>query len=137
MWALAALLSREPAVSEIAGTNISIARYPAFGVDLSKFDRVFDLTAEFPVCYQRIPGYECVANLDGICLRQTEGWDVGAGESVLVHCALGHGRSATFTALLLVKLGLFSSAESAYRAVLRARPRATVGRAQWRQIQNR
>ncbi len=53
-----------------------------------------------------------------------------AGRAVLIHCAQGHGRSATVAAAVLCRLGLASDAEDALTQVLRARPRAKPSRAQ-------
>lgn len=126
IWLLVALCSREASVNQIDGTNISISRYPLFAVDLSRFDRIIDLTAEFPLAYKASAAYECLANLDGIQLRHIRARPISAEQTVLVHCAQGHGRSATFVALLLRQLGVFSSTESAYRAIQRVRPGAVV-----------
>ncbi len=46
------------------------------------------------------------------------------GRSVLIHCAQGHGRTATVTAAILLKLGLASDVQEALSLVRRARPLA-------------
>ena len=45
------------------------------------------------------------------------------GGTLFVHCAQGHGRSATFVAVLLVHTGLATSVEEAIRAIRVNRPR--------------
>lgn len=137
IWLLTALLDREPPLTHIPGTRLWISRYPLFGVDLRAFDRIFDLTAEFPALGQKNATHECLPNLDGVALtRWMPSLKVDANQRILVHCAQGHGRSATFSAVLLAELGLFSSPEVAYRAILDARPAARVAASQWAQIRN-
>lgn len=136
IWLLIALINREPPLSHIPGTRLWISRYPLFGVDLHAFDQIFDLTAEFPALGRKATTHECLPNLDGVALtRWTPTQNVDANQRILVHCAQGHGRSATFSSVLLAELGLFSSPEAAYRAILDARPGARLSASQRAQIQ--
>jgi hypothetical protein len=52
------------------------------------------------------------------------------GRTVLIHCAQGHGRSATIAAAVLCHLGLASSADDALSRIRAARPRARPSREQ-------
>lgn len=137
VWLLTTAFSREPSVNTIAGTNISISRYPLFGVDLTRYDRIFDLTAEFPLAYRHSARYQCLANLDGVALHNlTKLQLVESDEKVLIHCAQGHGRSATFASLLLARSAKFATPQSAHLAILKARPGARLSRSQARQLRD-
>ncbi|MET1078874.1 MAG: hypothetical protein ABWY06_12735 [Pseudomonas sp.] len=135
-WGLIVLFSREPSINPIPGTNVSISRYPLFGVDLAGFDRVLDLTAEFPCLYRVQKQYRCLPSLDGIALSNLLAvLDIKPAEKVLIHCAQGHGRSATFASLLLTGYSIFSTAEGAYVAILNVRPGAKLAKSQKLQLQ--
>lgn len=137
-WSMAVLLavaSREPAVNPVAGTNISIARYPLWGVNLSNFSHIVDLTAEFPRFYRFTGHYECLPNLDGVALAQWHSTtSLDKDDRILIHCAQGHGRSATFAAVLLTKMGIFTTPQQAYQAIIQSRPAAKLSRAQHLQL---
>jgi protein-tyrosine phosphatase len=132
---LLAALSREPAISHILGTNISIARYPLWGVNLSGFSHIFDLTAEFPRFYRCTGHYECLPNLDGIALAQWKPISpLNKHDTILIHCAQGHGRSTTFAAVLLTKMGIFTTPQQAYQTIIQIRPAAKLSSAQYLQL---
>lgn len=91
-----------------------------------------DLTAEFselPFVRAR-DGYKCIPILDTHApspdqLRTGADWIERRIEQgpVFVHCALGHGRSATTVAAFLLKSGRAASAESAVALVGEYRPK--------------
>lgn len=103
---------------------------------------VLDLCAEFPDPRRRggPPGLEWMQLplLDGqppsdgqfraavqwIAARRAE------GRTILVHCAQGHGRSATIVAAALCRLGLATGPEDALARIRAARPRARPSRRQ-------
>lgn len=91
-----------------------------------------DLTAEFSelAFVRALDGYMCLPVLDTEApsqdqLRRGADWierRIGHGP-VFVHCALGHGRSATIVAAFLLKSGRASSAKGAVAMVGKQRPK--------------
>lgn len=94
---------------------------------------VLDLTAEFgELTALRDPlEYRCIPLLDATAPSDAE-LDDGVAwmeeqcrrGAVYVHCALGHGRSATFVAAYLVAAGIVESADAAEERIAELRPRA-------------
>lgn len=91
-----------------------------------------DLTAEFSelAFVRALAGYKCIPILDTQApspeqLRTGADWLERRIEQgpVFVHCALGHGRSATVVAAFLLKSGSASSAEAAIALVGKHRPK--------------
>jgi protein-tyrosine phosphatase len=60
--------------------------------------------------------------------------EIGAETVVLVHCAQGHGRTASFVALLLGRLGIASTVEDAVALIQACRPLARMSRSQRRSV---
>ena len=134
-WIVLALFSREPPVSRIGGTNIYLARWPLLGPDLARFDVVVDLAAELPRWYRFAGRYEALPNLDGMPLAHfTPGVEIGPETVVLVHCAEGHGRTASFVVLLLVRLGIARTMDEAIELIHGCRPLARMSRSQIRSV---
>ena len=137
LWIIIALLSRESTLSLIPGTNVFISRYPLFGVNLSEFDRIFDLTSEFPRFYEPVAQYQCFSNLDGIALCNLQLLPLlNSEERILIHCAQGHGRSATFASLLLAGHSMFATPEAVHLAIISVRPRAKLASSQQFQLRS-
>lgn len=100
---------------------------------------VLDLTAEFgeltalrdPLQYRCIPLLDATAPSDA-ALDDGVSWIEQQREhgAVYVHCALGHGRSATFVAAYLVAADIVESADAAEERIARLRPRAGLNDAQ-------
>lgn len=132
-WGLITLFSKEDACNRIGDTNFYISRFPLWGVDLSAFDLVIDLTCEFPRMHGQAKTYICRPNLDGIALANC---DILCSElkeeKYLVHCAQGHGRSAIFMSHLAA--ATVGSPRQAYELILKSRPGARASKAQLRQI---
>jgi len=107
---------------------------------------VLDLTCEFDECrpLREHPGYRCLPVLDGAAPRPTQ-LDEGlrlideglARGPTLVHCAMGHGRSATLVALHLVARGHAPDLAAAERLVRERRPRARLKPVQRRALARR
>lgn len=100
---------------------------------------VLDLTAEFGECafLGASPHYRCMPLFDTGApsleqLRSGAEWiaEQMASRPVYVHCALGHGRSATFVAAYLLVSGKARSAEEAIAMVRERRPRVGLSRRQ-------
>lgn len=94
--------------------------------------RVLDLTAEFtePRCMRTRAGYQCLPVLDNGCpaLEQIEAGVAWLREHhprgrVYVHCAAGHGRSATIVAAYLLSMGMAASVAEVTALLKSKRPR--------------
>lgn len=89
---------------------------------------VLDLTSEFDEArFATALQYRCLPVLDDAApsaaqLAEGVAWLAAAPRPVYVHCALGHGRSATFVAALALATGAAADAAAA-EALLRAKRR--------------
>jgi hypothetical protein len=136
LWLATRIFSRAPPFNEIA-PGLWIARRPATRMDLpAGVLMIVDLTAELPRTrgLPRGIAYTCLPTLDGTAPEQAE-FDglvahlVGA-RSIYVHCASGHGRSATLAAALLIARGVSASVPAAEERIRAARPGVRLSRAQ-------
>ncbi len=146
LLAVTAALGRENAIDEVA-SNLFLGRRLTVRdrrvVAARPFSAVLDLTGEFAESglLRRVGHYRCIPLLDTAAPTQrqlTEGVAfiqaaVGGG-AVLVHCALGHGRSATFVAAYLVAEGKVSDEEAAVTALQPLRPGVKVSSCQRRAL---
>jgi len=127
IWHTKRMFGREDCANEIV-PGLWVGRRP-FSHELPEGVRVIvDITAEFPApaAIRRHPGYLCIPTLDGmppdmtvLCelldtLRDKEG--------IFVHCAFGHGRSATVAAALLIARRLAGSVAEAEAQLRQRRP---------------
>jgi hypothetical protein len=114
--------------------------------DRAAIDGLVDLCVEFPpsapVYGVAADDYLSIPALDGTApslddLKHAVAWleeKLAAGRKVLVHCAAGHGRSATIVACLLIARGLAVDADSAERLMKAVRPLVSLNRSQRAQV---
>lgn len=120
------LMTREAFADEVA-PGLWVGRRP-FARELPPSTRiVVDMTAEFPVepsIRNHLP-FVCVPVLDGAAPSASELDSLVARlrgeEGIFLHCAAGHGRSATIAAALLVDRGLASTIEEAEQSLRKKR----------------
>lgn len=110
------------------------------------FKGVVDLCVEFPASGPVVgvaeEDYLSIPALDGTApslsaTKHAVDWiedRLRQDKNILVHCAAGHGRSATVVAALLIARGLATDADSAERLMQTIRPRVSLNRSQRRLI---
>jgi protein-tyrosine phosphatase len=103
---------------------------------------VVDLTCELPEArgVRRLP-YRCLPSLDGCAPPRDEFVALVAAVAshdapVFVHCAVGHGRSATLVAGVLLARGVARDVADAVALVERARPRVALTAPQLRLLRS-
>jgi protein-tyrosine phosphatase len=128
VWHLSRFVSRERPCHEVAPT-LWVGRRP-FAHELPPgVSLVVDLTAEFVAHPEALRGrtYLCLPTLDMSApdekafqhlVSRVAGWQ----GIVYVHCAAGHGRSATVAAAVLIVRGLANSVEEAEELMRKVRP---------------
>ena len=136
IWHIQRLISQEDCCNEIA-PGIWLGRR-AFVDELpDRISLIIDLTAEFPEPPNVISGktYICIPTLDTSVPEQHVfeklihticSWQ----GNVYIHCALGHGRSATVAAGVLLAKGLVENFNQAEKVLLTARPKIKFSPAQ-------
>jgi len=134
-WHAERVLGREDCANEVA-RGLWVGRRP-FARDLPDGVRVIvDLTAELPAAaaVRRHPGYLCVPTLDATApepsalrglLERLRG-----EERAYLHCASGHGRSATVAAAVLLDRGLAAGVGEAEAQLRQRRPGIRLNAAQ-------
>ncbi len=124
--------ARENAFDEIALGVYLGCRLSARGqaeVTHLKIARVLDLTGEFAETpFLRALDYLCIPLLDTRAptleqLREGADWIAQSDVPIYVHCALGHGRSATFVAAYLLLTKRAKNADDAVAQIQKLRPR--------------
>jgi hypothetical protein len=126
------LISREAAFVQVAPNVFLGRRLTAREAKHSEqWLAVLDLVAEMPESQplREVANYRSLPILDATAmtldqLRDAVEWvkQHAATGAVYVHCALGHGRSATVVAAYLLACGLASNAKSAVKHVRELRP---------------
>ena len=138
VWHIQRILSKENSCNQITGTNIFIGRRLLSDELPQDINVVIDLTCEFNepffknVVYINIPLLDAIAPSQEIFTIIDDLKNKIIGKSVFIHCAQGHGRTALFTSILLVKLGISSNYCDAHKLILISRPKATLSGSQER-----
>jgi hypothetical protein len=139
-WSLTAIVRalrlRDPVISEIGpGLFMGVRLFPHEADKLASrgIRHIVDLTCELPTNeslarepFERlgVPTLDrCPPTLDQIAsIAEWAAQRHAAGEAVYVHCAFGRGRSATVTAVIVLRLGWAHDAASAVSRVAAKRP---------------
>jgi protein-tyrosine phosphatase len=128
IWHVQRIAIKEKCCHEI-GPGIWLGRRPFLQELPANINLIVDLTAEFPARPKVIAGktYICLPTLDGMVpgdrpfrelIEQLVLWQ----GNMYIHCALGHGRSATVAAALLVAKKLAENGAQAEAAIASKRP---------------
>ena len=145
VWHVVRYLSREPAYNQLTET-VFIGRRLLSHERPPHFEHIVDLTCEFnEPSALRSSGYISFPTLDGHFSQTDTLLDRVAriaelDGTVFIHCAQGHGRTATFAIAYLIHMGVSASVDEAVQYVLQRRPAAHCGRSQYAMlcsIQNR
>ena len=136
LWRLQTGLTHEPKVGQVApglwiGGRVGLEQLPD-GVS-----QVIDLAAEFPESRRVVSStrYLSIPVLDGTpppvdSLVNVAEQFAKSTSLIYVHCALGHGRSATMAAGILLFRGMAADVDDAEPIVRAARPRIRINRNQ-------
>ncbi|QIZ69587.1 dual specificity protein phosphatase family protein [Oxynema aestuarii] len=136
IWHLEHRILKEDCYNEVA-PGIFLGRR-AFARELPQdINLIVDLTAEFPVLKEVIEGksYVCLPTLDASVPSEAEfqklveqlvDWE----GNIYLHCAIGHGRSATVAGALLIARGLADNAREAEEMLKTARPWVNLSQSQ-------
>jgi hypothetical protein len=141
VWHLRRWISNGPAGQEII-SGICLGRRPYFRELPPGIGLVIDLAAELPadpvltrrVRYVSVPVLDGSAPPDGVFMNLVERV-LAETEPVFVHCAVGHARSASVVAGVLIRKSLASDVDSAEALIRQKRPGVRLNRLQRQQVQ--
>jgi protein-tyrosine phosphatase len=136
LWHLVRLFGREVCCHEVA-PGLWLGRRALPNELPADIALVIDLTAEFskPRGVRQGRTYLCLPTLDTLAPNERAFTElvrrvVASPRAVYVHCASGHGRSATVAAALLIARGLAKDAKEAEAMLRQARPGVRLQKAQ-------
>jgi protein-tyrosine phosphatase len=136
LWHLQRLVTKEPACNAVA-PGLWLGRRPFAHEIPSDVTLVVDLTAEFLEPKEVVARFEylCIPTLDAAApdrkpfLEAVDAVLANEGETY-IHCALGHGRSATLVAAVLLAKGFAKDVDHAEKLLAHARPAIAIAAAQ-------
>jgi len=135
VWRISILLSKEPCYHTIPNSKIIIGRKFRRGELPPNTQVLIDLTSEFSEAHHEVPTYISLPMLDGVAPRpdfkevMESLIPIVESQNTYIHCVQGHGRTSTFTSLLLAQLNSISPME-AYASILKVRPMAKASSSQ-------
>ncbi len=128
VWHLMRRFSKADVRNEVA-PGLWVGRRPLSRDLPPNVGLVVDLTAELPVARGVALGreYVCLPTLDDtapaeLALNELMARIAACPGAIYIHCAAGHGRSATVAAVVLFARGLANSAQEAASLMRRSRP---------------
>lgn len=134
LWRTHRIITREDAWNEVApGLFLGRRAEPR---ELPDVPVVVDLTAEFvaPPAIRQLSGYRCLPTLDATAPDDERFLmlvnALASTPRLFIHCAQGHGRSATLAAALLIRRGLAASPGQAEEQLKKKRPAVALKRVQ-------
>lgn len=140
VWHIVRMVSRESPYDQLT-ESVFIGRRLLSSERPIHFDHIVDLTCEFnePLAL-RSTGYISLPTLDTHHpsldeLRRRAEIIANLDGNVYIHCAQGHGRTATLAIAYLIHIGHSTSNEDAIKYVLDCRPLAHLGRSQHKILQ--
>jgi protein-tyrosine phosphatase len=137
-WWIRKLLAKEECWNRII-PDLYLGRRASANELPDDIKMIVDLTAEFstPIYIESIVEYLCCPTLDNSAmelrhLQELVNVIVACRGGVYVHCALGHGRSATVVGAVLLAKGVAGDAEEAVALMREARPKVRLNKHQRR-----
>ncbi|MEM7715492.1 MAG: dual specificity protein phosphatase family protein [Cyanobacteria bacterium P01_A01_bin.68] len=142
VWHIQRLISQEDCCNKIV-PGIWLGRRPYINELPNNINLIIDLTAEFSEPSNIISGktYICIPTLDTLVPNKNVFHELvikitNWKGNVYIHCALGHGRSATVVAGVLIAKGLVNNFEEAEKLLKIARPNIKFSQAQRKLLNN-
>lgn len=141
LWHIVRLVSRESPYNQLT-ESVYIGRRLLSSERPIQFDHVVDLTCEFnEPSAMRLTGYISLPTLDTQQpsleeLRRRAEIIAKLDGTVYIHCAQGHGRTATLAIAYLIHIGHSTRVDDAIKYVLDRRPLAHLGRSQRKMLQS-
>ena len=139
VWHIQRIISKENPFDEIIENKIWYGRRLLASEISEKFDAVIDLTSEFIEPNIIVDRFEYISLplLDGIKPNKNffkklkEIIPQIKNKKIFVHCAQGHGRTATVTLFIMKNLNFIDKYEDGLKKILQFRPGAKVSKEQF------